>query len=64
MYVNGTCREWRGGLTLHALLSELKVEPRAVVVMHGEKIYKRGAVPDAPLAPDDVIEVVTMMQGG
>jgi thiamine biosynthesis protein ThiS len=62
--VNGARYEWRDGLTLHALLADLKVEPRAVAVMHGDRVYKRGAVPDAPLNAQDVLEVVTMMQGG
>ncbi len=64
MTVNGAPYEHRGGLTLHALLAELEVDPRLVVVMQGEEIYRPGRIPDAPVEPKDVIEIVTMMQGG
>ena len=64
MRVNG--RQWphRSGLTLLALLAELKIDPRHVAVMHGDDFHRAGRIPDAPLAADDVIEIVTMMQGG
>lgn len=64
MYVNGARHPAREGMTMHALLAELEIDPCAVAVLHGERTYKRGAVPDAPLADGDVIEIVTMMQGG
>ena len=64
MHVNGQSHAWRAGLTLHALLAELQVDPRRVVVMHGDDIHRAGRVPDAPVADGDVIEIVTMMQGG
>jgi sulfur carrier protein len=64
MHVNGRPYAWRDGLTLHALLAELKVDPRRVVVMRGDDIHKAGHVPDVPLADADVVEIVTMMQGG
>ena len=64
MYVNGKQRIYRSGLTLHALLAELDVAPEKVVVMRGDDVYRRGNVPDVPLADGDVIEIVTMMQGG
>ena len=64
MFVNGKPREYREGLTLHGLLADLQVNQHAVVVMHRDEIYRRGHVPDAPLAERDVIEIVTMMQGG
>ena len=34
------------------------------VVMHGDEIYRVGRVPDVPVAERDVIEIVTMSQGG
>jgi sulfur carrier protein ThiS len=40
------------------------VDHRKVVVMRGDDVWKRGNVPDVPLARADVIEIVTMMQGG
>lgn len=64
MQVNGRPYEFHPGLTLRALLSELKLDNRAVVVMHGENIYRAPRVPDVALHEPDVIEIVTMMQGG
>lgn len=62
--MNGKAYPHRKGLTLHGLLAELKVDQRAVAVMHGEQIHRAGTVPDTPLAEGDVVEIVTMMQGG
>lgn len=64
MQVNGRHRPHQAGLTLLALLGELQIDPRRVVVMHGDAIHRAGQIPDAPVAADDVIEIVTMMQGG
>lgn len=64
MTVNGREFAHREGLTLHALLDELRVDQRAVVVMHGDDIYRAGRIPDAPLAEHDIVEIVTMAQGG
>ena len=64
MYVNGQQYTHRDGLTLHALLAELNVDWRTVVVMHGDDIYRTDAIPDVPVREPDVIEIVTMMQGG
>lgn len=64
MTVNGKRHEHRAGLTLHRLLDELAVDQRMVVVMHGDEIYRAGKIPDAPLAERDIVEIVTMAQGG
>ena len=64
MVVNGKPYRHREGLTLHALLAELALDQRKIVVMQGEAVFKAGRVPDAPVAEDDVIEIVQMMQGG
>jgi thiamine biosynthesis protein ThiS len=64
MTVNGKRYEHRAGLTLHRLLDEMKADQRMVVVMHGDDIYRAGQIPDAPLADEDIVEVVTMAQGG
>jgi sulfur carrier protein len=64
MTVNGKRRDYRPGLTLHRLLEEMQADPRMVVVMHGEEIYRAGQIPDAELNERDVVEVVTMAQGG
>lgn len=64
MYVNGQAYAHREGLTLHTLLAELAINHKAVVVMHGDSIYRAGKIPDARLEERDVIEIVKMMQGG
>ncbi len=64
MFVNGQTYTYRQGLTLRALLAELAVNPKNVVVMHGDAIHRAGKIPDTPLDERDVIEIVTMMQGG
>ena len=62
--MNGREVAHRDGLTLHALLEEFRVDRRRVVVMQGDEIHRAGAIPDALVQPSDVIEIVTMMQGG
>ena len=64
MYVNGQPYQYRDGLTLHTLLHELELDQRKIVVMQGDDVFRPGSVPDAPVAKDDVIEIVQMMQGG
>lgn len=64
MYVNGRPYAHRDGMTLHVLLAELGLDQRTVVLMHGEEIHRAGNIPDTPLAERDLIEIVTMMQGG
>lgn len=64
MTVNGALRAYQPGLKLLGLLEELKVDARAVAVMVGDEVYRPGRIPDVPLAEGDVIEVVSMMQGG
>lgn len=64
MTVNGNRYEHRPGLTLHRLLADLDVDQRLVVIMHGDEIYRAGKIPDATLAERDVLEIVTMAQGG
>jgi thiamine biosynthesis protein ThiS len=64
MTVNGNRYEHRAGLTLHRLLDELEIDQRLVVVMHGDEIYRAGKIPDAVLADKDIVEIVSMAQGG
>lgn len=64
MILNGEPYAHREGLTIRALLDELRLDGRTVVVMHGEEIHRGAHAPDAPIAKDDVIEIVTMQQGG
>lgn len=64
MTVNGKRYEHRPGLTLHRLLDEMNADQRMVVVMRGDDVYHAGQIPDAPLEEQDIVEVVTMAQGG
>ena len=64
MIVNGESRDYRPGLGLHELLADMKVDGRAVAVMVGEEVYRPGRIPDVTLSETDVVEVVSMMQGG
>lgn len=64
MVVNGQRIAHREGLTLHQLLRDLRVDQARVVVMLGDEIYRRNDIPDVAVAEPDVIEIVTMMQGG
>lgn len=64
MVVNGKSYPYRDGLTLYALLSELSLDQRTVTVMHGDTVHRAGSIPDCQLDERDVIEIVTMMQGG
>jgi thiamine biosynthesis protein ThiS len=64
MTVNGASYPHQEGLTLPMLLATLDVDARKVVVMVGDEIYRGAELADVPVAPDDTIEIVTMMQGG
>jgi thiamine biosynthesis protein ThiS len=64
MVVNGESREYRPALTLHQLLDELQVDGKAAAVMVGDEVYRPGRIPDVALSESDVIEIVSMMQGG
>jgi thiamine biosynthesis protein ThiS len=64
MTVNGESRAFRDGLTLLELLDEVKIDARAAAVMVGEEVYRPGRIPDVALKESDVIEIVSMMQGG
>ena len=64
MTVNGNRYQLQPGMTLHGLLDQLKIDSRMVVVMHGDEIYRAGKIPDAALEDSDVLEIVTMSQGG
>jgi thiamine biosynthesis protein ThiS len=64
VHLNGQQYPHRPGLTLRGLLTDLAIEPHKVVVMREDEIYRGNDVPEAPVGEDDVIEIVTMMQGG
>jgi thiamine biosynthesis protein ThiS len=64
MIVNGEVKAYRRDLSMHALLAELGVDRSVVAVMRGDEVYRPGKIPDIALSERDVIEVVSMMQGG
>jgi len=64
MIVNGEKRTYRPDLKLRTLLAELQVDDRSSAVMVGDEIYRPGHIPDIALKDSDVIEIVSMMQGG
>jgi thiamine biosynthesis protein ThiS len=61
--VNGEKRAVSGG-TLLELLSELQLDPRAVVVEHNRRIVRRPALGDVRVAPGDAVELVHFVGGG
>ena len=62
--LNGESFETRDAATVGSLLGELGLDPERVAVEHNRRILKRGDFPEIPLAPDDVLEVVTFVGGG
>lgn len=64
MQVNGEPFDHTPGLTLHALLDQLNVKREGVAVAVNDEIYAGVRVPDAPLHPDDVIDIVRITAGG
>ncbi|CEK19205.1 sulfur carrier protein ThiS, partial [Chthonomonas calidirosea] len=63
VYVNGEPRQ-AAGKTLEELLKELQLNPQLVAVLVNETVYPRGKLPLEPLKEGDVVEIVTLMQGG
>ncbi|HLH79558.1 MAG TPA: sulfur carrier protein ThiS [Chthonomonas sp.] len=63
VYVNGEPRQ-AAGKTLEELLKELQLNPQLVAVLVNETVYPRGKLPTEPLKEGDVVEIVTLMQGG
>jgi thiamine biosynthesis protein ThiS len=62
--VNGETRAVPAGTTLLALLRQLELDPRAVVVEHNRGIVRRPALDDVTVAPGDAIELVHFVGGG
>ena len=64
--VNGEPRAVRagGGATLLALLRELDLDPRTVVVEHNRRIVRRPALGDVTVAAGDAVELVHFVGGG
>jgi thiamine biosynthesis protein ThiS len=64
LIVNGEARRARRGITLAALLSDLSLDPRAVVVEHNRRIVRREALASTPVGEGDQVELVHFVGGG
>jgi thiamine biosynthesis protein ThiS len=64
LVVNGEARRARRGITLAALLSDLSLDPRAVVVEHNRRIVRRDALASTPVGEGDQVELVHFVGGG
>lgn len=62
--INGEARRARGGASLAALLTDLGLDPRAVVVEHNRRIVRRGELNASNVAAGDTIELVHFVGGG
>ena len=62
--VNGEKVEVPDGLTVAALLVHLGVQAERVAVERNGSIVKKARHAEEPVAPDDVLEIVTFVGGG
>lgn len=62
--INGEEREIADGLTLTALLEELKIRPARVVIERNREIVAREAYGATRLADGDTLEIVHFVGGG
>jgi sulfur carrier protein len=62
--INGEQRQITSGATLLQLLSELELDPRAVVVEHNHRIVRRTGLGQVTVAAGDAIELVHFVGGG
>ncbi len=62
--VNGERREVAGPLTVAALLNELRLDPRLVVVEHNRQLVKRSALTDTFVQSHDTFEIIRIVGGG
>lgn len=61
--LNGNSRDLPEGMTIHSLLSDLKLTPDKVAVELDRRLV-RSEKYDTPLKEGDVVEVVTFVGGG
>jgi len=64
VFVNGEARDVPDGATVETLLAALAIDRRRVAVERNREIVPRAAHAATPLAPDDRVEIVTMVGGG
>jgi thiamine biosynthesis protein ThiS len=62
--INGEEREIADGLTVTALLEELKIRPARVVVERNREIVAREVYGITRLADGDILEIVHFVGGG
>jgi thiamine biosynthesis protein ThiS len=62
--VNGEPRRMRRGITLAELLTDLALDPRAVVVEHNRRIVRREALATTGVCEGDQVELVHFVGGG
>jgi sulfur carrier protein len=63
VWLNGKARPLEGK-TLREVLGEFGVDPRRVAILLNEEAYPGTNPPERPLEAGDMVEVVTLMQGG
>jgi thiamine biosynthesis protein ThiS len=62
--LNGDARDIRAGRSVEALLTELGLHPRLVVVEHNREILDRGRFGEVEVRDGDTLEVVHFVGGG
>ena len=62
--INGEPKQITAGVTLLELLTELELDPRAVVVEHNRKIVRRVGLSEVTVQDGDAIELVHFVGGG
>ncbi len=62
--INGEHKRVTPGASLLDVLSQLELDPRAVVVEHNRRIVRRPALGDVKVTEGDAIELVHFVGGG
>ncbi len=64
IHVNGEEREVADNITLEQLLQELELKPRYLAVERNRELVPRTQHATCHLAPEDRLEIVTLVGGG
>jgi thiazole synthase len=64
LWVNGEVREAREGMSLHAFLETLALDPRKVAVERNLEIVPRSLFVQTLLGDEDRLEIVHFVGGG
>ena len=62
--VNGRERELPDGTTMADLVAMLALQPRRIAVERNRRLVPRNRFAETVLAPEDRIEIVTLVGGG